>query len=331
MLKKTDNRFSTVLLKRLCIFSGEDYQVMKESDQGLIVRFAVIGLFVAFIFLLCFYSTYFAFTQILDDSIGSIMVGLFFALMITNIYLLLLYTLSKNSFPANNTIIGKVASRGVRLLFVSFIALIISKPIEVRLYENILDKEVREYKAGAVEKFTKTTDTLHEREVANMRYLISHSQALNSTNTTELVDFYNAQIRQKEKQRDKAIETATLKIWTANFFLQKVVFLVKNHSESWFITLLCILIFLTPATLKNLLGTKASYNQLKKDIELRLVLEEYEIFKKNYTSIFENKFGLKFTWRERFADPPFNTIPIHTSIDYRTQEDLISQLYDGRK
>lgn len=86
---------------RLLIFSGEDKQIIElTNDEYTKNAFAKIGFFVIIIFVFCWVSAILFVSHLFENSIIlSIIVGLIWGVLITNLYLLLLYTISPAILP----------------------------------------------------------------------------------------------------------------------------------------------------------------------------------------------------------------------------------------
>ena len=84
----------------LCFFSGEDDFIIRKCNAKIQIAFAAIGTFVIFIFIACWFSASLFTSHIFNDQRWvSIPIGIFWALLITNLYLLLLYTISPAMLP----------------------------------------------------------------------------------------------------------------------------------------------------------------------------------------------------------------------------------------
>ena len=164
------------LSRILCTFSGDDYSIISQSDKTIQNRFMAIGGFVTAIFAVCFISCYFTFTQLFQNYFIGIPIGLFFSYMITNIYLLLLYTLSKNSFPNNTDKASQLFSILIRVIFICFIAVIVSKPIETIIFKVPLKIDIAEYKQLQIQKYIQTTNKYFNNEIQKMKFEISQKE-----------------------------------------------------------------------------------------------------------------------------------------------------------
>jgi hypothetical protein len=155
-MNKTINSFRLFL----CTFSGEDNFIIKKCSIAIQIRFALIGVFVIAIFIGCFTSAYEFFNSLFQGNFFiSFPIGIIWALLVTNMYLLLLYTVSpailptkKNKNGINNNFF--TASMFFRISFMSLLAIIIAQPLNVIIFnssiQNILQKHIREEKTKMV-------------------------------------------------------------------------------------------------------------------------------------------------------------------------------------
>jgi hypothetical protein len=140
--------------------SGDDLSIIEKCKFSTRARFTWIGILVFLVFSICFISCYFAFKQLFQNNYIGIPIGIFFSWMITNIYLLLLYTLTKSSLPYAKSKLTRTISVTIRVFFVIFIAIIISKPIESLLFNNRLNFEIDSFKTKKLAEYTLSTEEL---------------------------------------------------------------------------------------------------------------------------------------------------------------------------
>jgi len=338
----------------LCTFSGDDYSIISQCDKTIQNRFKAIGGFVTAIFALCFISCYFTFTKLFQNYFIGIPIGLFFSYMITNIYLLLLYTLSKNSFPCKTDRVAQLFSISIRVVFICFIAIIVSKLIETLLFSMPLESEIESYKQEQIDKYRKSTAEYFDAETKNLKLIIEKQKSLYGNAETSQIVNYEKLLQKKEIQKDELISSMTNLVRNSNYYIQSIVILNTKYKTCWLITVFTMFIFLFPAYLKNFLGEQSFYYETKRTIENRLVKEEYDIFKRRYKELLINKiisemqYPLQYDeknilkkmvnihnstirniqFSEPFIDAPFNTIRKRDERAFLKEDDLISDLYN---
>ncbi len=313
----------------LWILSGEDYRIIKQCHKKAQILFGSIGLFVLLIFLLCFTSSYFSFLKIFDNSTIGIPLGLFFAWMLTNIYLLLLYTLAKDVLPNNHNPKARVLSLTLRLALVTFIAVIMSKPLEILIFQDIIEKDLSEFKIDKLEKYTTLTESYYEREFQNLERTINGLKTVNSDNSEQDLKYYQNLIRQKIDAKNTALTEMERRIDQSTYYVQSLIILTDKYPQSWFITLIVILLFLTPALTKNIVAKESMFNKRKRIIHTQMIDSHYLLFKQLYSNTlqqFADMEKVKFSYQEDYLDPPYNSKPKEKPKQYQ-QEDLKSIIY----
>jgi hypothetical protein len=317
------------LKKILITLSGDDYSIIYNQKSNQIKnRFMAIGGFVAAIFALCFISSYFTFTKLFHNQTIGIIIGLFFSYMITNIYLLLLYTLSKNSFPSSADKVSKYCSIFVRVIFICFIAIVVSKPIETIIFSSKLKDEIEMFKEEKRIKYTTSTTDYFNLEIDNLNSIIAKQNTLNGGNQNQL-NQYITLLHKKIQQKKDLIDSMTFRINDSKYYIQSILILNTKYQSCWFITLFTILIFLFPAYLKNFLAVQSSYYETKRTIENRLVMDEYASFKARYNLLFQDNLDRNIQFSESYIDPPFNTRRKTNEREILKEDDLISDIYNA--
>jgi ABC-type multidrug transport system fused ATPase/permease subunit len=317
------------LSRILCTFSGDDYGIIRKSDRAIQNRFKAIGGFVTVIFALCFISCYFTFTKLFQNYFIGIPIGIFFSYMITNIYLLLLYTLSKNPFPCKTDKAAQLFSISVRVVFICFIAIIVSKPIETILFSMPLEDEIKNYKQEQIDKYKKSTSEYYDAETKNLKLIIKKQKNLYDNAETSQIGNYEKLLKKKELQKDELIASMIKLVSNSNYYIQSIVILNTKYRTCWLITLFTMFVFLFPAYLKNFLGEQSFYYETKRTIENRLVKEEYASFKARYNLLFQEHLNQNIQFSEPFIDAPFNTIRKRDEREFLKEDDLISDLYNA--
>lgn len=150
----------------LCLLSGEDYTIINDSvvNPKVRVQFGYIGVCVLLIFVVAFYSCWHFIYKLFNENLFiAFPIGIFWGLMITNIYLLLLYTITPSLLKGKERgpkggITGELkdislsvfVSSGFRVGFVILIAIIVAQPWLITLNsENVkehLDKHIQLYR-----------------------------------------------------------------------------------------------------------------------------------------------------------------------------------------
>lgn len=161
------NKATNRLRLFFCTFSGEDDYIIRECKPRIQISFALIGLFVMLVFAGCWVSASSFMAELFEGSSKwlSIPIGIVWALLIANMYLLLLYTVSPTLLPVakKKSRKGKIRKMVVeapeekaksaftpsfifRISFISLIAIIIAQPLNVLLLSAFSEKSLFNYK-----------------------------------------------------------------------------------------------------------------------------------------------------------------------------------------
>jgi hypothetical protein len=311
----------------LCSLSGDEYRIITNCGEKQIKhRFVTIGFFVALIFLLCFISSYFTFTKLIKNDFVGVFIGLFFSMMITNIYLLLLYTLSKTTLVSNANRIAKYFSLGIRFVFIGFISLLISKPIETMIFSKSLKNDIIQFKKEQVAKYSESTQKYFDLETKNIKLIIERQKT--SFASIDNLNRYEKLLDKKNQQKEDLIISMKKLVYSSNYFTYSIIVLNTRYPQCWLFTSVILFIFLFPAYLKHSLDEQSIYYNIRKEIESNLVIDEYTNFKKQYAQIHLDKFKMNLNVSELFIDPPFNTIRKVDQRKFLNEDDLISDLYN---
>lgn len=324
----------------LHILSGDDRSIISQCSSQTQNKFALIGIFVALAIILSFISVTGAFTHFFDFMFFDILIGVFFAFLIANLYLLLLYTLSKNLLPHKESKGAKWVSFALRVTFISIFALIVSKPIELVFFNEKLEADIELYKDMQYKTSAIVIESIYLQPLKDLEF----AKKMGDVDA----DF---EIARKIQEKSTSLNNLKDKINSTDFYIQKIRILSYIYPETWFVTFLVILVFLTPIFIKYFFATKMEFYQMKKEIETRIVLDEYIVFKSRYKSIWE-KFveGVKSKPAEyryarinlvlaeikekhcefevNYVDPPFNTVRKIDERNFLAQDNLKEELYD---
>lgn len=312
----------------LCSLSGDEYKIITNCGEKQVKhRFVTIGFFVALIFILCFISSYFTFTKLIKNNFVGVFIGLFFSMMITNIYLLFLYTLSKITLVNNADRIAKYFSLGIRFVFIGFISLLVSKPIETIIFSKSLEHDIFKYKKEQVEKYSESTQRYFDLETRNIKLIIEKQSR--SFASIDNINKYKKMLDKKNQQKEDLIISMKNLVYSSNYFTYSITVLNTRYPQCWLFTSVILFIFLFPAYLKNRLDEQSIYYNIRKKIEAQLVIDEYNNFKKQYAQIHLDKFKMDLNVSELFIDPPFNTIRKVDQRKFLNEDDLISDLYNA--
>lgn len=321
------------------ILSGDDRSIIRQCSIKTQNRFALIGALVACIIVVSFISVTGAFVHFFDFILFDIAVGAFFALMLANIYILLLYTLSKNLLPHISSKGARWISIALRMAFISVFAMIVSKPFELLLFSQFLEKDIKTHKQNEYAAGEAVINSLYEKSFHDLERLIE----LGDASAT-------ATLATKQTERVETLLRLQKQIDASDYYLQQIKILNSNYLFTWLFTAIMIVLFLSPVYFKFLMEEESEFYQKKKKIERQIVLDEYASFKARYKSFWKGFFQdlevhppdknarmnvvlaeiiqKSYEFEVVFADPPFNTIRKKDPRNFLEQSSLKEELYD---
>lgn len=321
------------------ILSGDDRSIIRQCSKKTQNRFALIGALVACVIVVSFISVTGAFIHFFDFILFDIAIGACFALMMANIYILLLYTLSKNLLPHISSKGARWISISLRIAFIAVFAMIVSKPLELLLFSPLLENDIEIHKQNEYKSGEAVINSLYDRSFNELERLIQLGDAsaasILATKKTERVET----LLQLQKQ-----------IESSDYYLQQIRILNSKYLFTWLFTLIMIVLFLAPVYFKYLMEEENEFYQKKKKIEAQIVLDEYASFKARYKAFWKGFFQdlevrppgknekmnvvlaeiiqKNYEFEVVFADPPFNTIRKKDPRDFLEQSSLKEELYD---
>jgi hypothetical protein len=256
--------------------------------------------------------------------------------MMANIYILLLYSLSKNLLPHISSKGARWISISLRIAFIAVFAMIVSKPLELLLFSPLLENDIvihkqNEYKVGEA-----VVKSLYDKSFIELERLI------------QLGDYSAASIlATKKTERVETLLKLQKQIEASDYYLQQIRILNSKYLFTWLFTLI---LFLAPVYLKYLMEEENEFYQKKKKIETQIVLDEYASFRLRYKAFWKGFFQdlevrppnknermnvvlaeiiqKNYEFEVVFEDPPFNTIRKKDPRDFLEQSSLKEELYD---
>lgn len=310
--------------------SSGDWVIIEQCAKGTQRLFLIVGIWVLLLFGITLVSTFYAFEQIFHDTAVDMAIALFFGFAIFNIYLFLLMTLTKNVLPHvryGETTLSLIG----RVLFLAFLAVIISKPLEEYIFRDQLNAMVANYKAGLIDSVETSVNAYYDKEIQAIENDIKRQKGLHAEGSLDLVSNLNRLNSKKTSlagRRNKELAMGKAQILEATFFMQRIRFLVGNKPLSYLVSLLMIILFVLPVYVKFRIRDSQDYFALKEKYETELVVSEYENFKRSYSELFQREFAVEVTFQEKFKDPPFNTEPSIRYPSIGSESDFLKDLYN---
>lgn len=121
--------------------SGADTDILKTCSKGEQNKYAGIGATVFFTAVMAFIASAYALFTVFDNSYASIFFGLIWGLLIFNLDRFIVSTIKKT-----NSIKSEFLQATPRIILAVIIAIVISKPLEMKLFEKEIDQVLLEEK-----------------------------------------------------------------------------------------------------------------------------------------------------------------------------------------
>ena len=300
--------------KLLVRLAGENYQAYRKCNDNTRLRIRSTGILVLVIFTLSFLSCMEAFTEFFHSIWIGLTIGLFFGWVVTNMYLFLLYTLTRNVLVPENIKAHSRLSLALRVGTVAFLAIVVSKPIEHFLFKNQVKTQLVIYKTEAFDKLAQSINTSYSRRIA---------QAIESDKPALL------------KQRAYEINRMEKLVLNNEYYFKSIGFLNKKPLM-WFISFLFIVLFCYPVILKRNIALNSIYYLDKEKTYKKIVDDNYTEFKSSYILTVQhwlndiNKLQPKNKEEailyEAYLDPPYN-FNKKTQVSSNKSEDLFLEKF----
>lgn len=301
------------IIKFIWKLAGSDAVILESSEKETQNRFTLIGCVVAFICLLCFISSYQMSSMLFENHIIVLTISFFFALLIFNLYRLLLITLAKNLLPHNSDKKSLIISLILRMIFIVFLSFIVAKPIETIIFSTHLNRKVETYKYELRQDFENQLDSFYYQRIKDAKYIS------------------DAELNKTLDEKKKAINWYKSLLKESEFLLYRVKYMTTSSPLGWALTFVVISIFLLPAWLKYRTREATYYYKEKGNIEKELILNEYDHFRQHYSSILKNITGKNISFTENYIDPPFNTVRKSNDRNILKKGNLIKWIKAQRK
>jgi hypothetical protein len=306
------------MINLLFILLGFDKEILKskEGGSGIITSFTFLYIL---ILSLSLYACYYAGYLLSDNVFSALLVSLFLTYIIHNMYRLIIAT----SYEGNNLTTRKevykyISGKGFLVIILS---IFISSSLCVSVFDSEINIELKKYKSNLSSDYEKLLSSTYGNQIAELNKAFYDEKEfnllINKNNNINDSLVLQENLIQIEQLKQFKRETLNSSILASNFFIQKII-IISNHSKFWLITIMIIMFFLLPLYIFNSSAYFLDYQLTIESNNNKLVLAEYNNFKKTYVNLLSVNSGQDITINERYEDPPFNTIAIN-------REDMILQ------
>lgn len=295
---------------------GGEYELMQKAGGTVLFKFYLSAIAVVAIAGISFLSLLYAVELLFHKVIVEILLSLFLSSLFVLLFIFIVNTFTKDVRQRSLLNFSNVT----RLVFVMFIGFIISKPIEVFFYRNVIEPHVEHHKTTLIKGHI---DKIHQLFEDDLNKLFNSKRKYESINTSG--DF-NTDISQINEQIDilgqkkaNLAAASVFRIEHGAYFIYRIKVISGNYAGSWLISLVVMALFLLPVFLIYSISADEEYFKRKHAQERKMVEKTYQAFTQKYSEIFLDRYGLQVDLYSKYEDPPFNTLlkksPVCRSAD----------------
>lgn len=246
----------------------------------------------------------------------------FISIFIINLYIFILHNISPNLLPNNATNTSNFFESLLKLGFLIFLAITISKPIEIFIFKDnaAFQRALEDFKDQKLDDFK---INLSELSAERLNVL---DDLYNRSNTNIEREQYKKAFENIIENNSQRVDQIALSIENSFFFIEKTKILF-NIKESKYVTFFISFLFILPWFLKIILRNNNPYYELKKDIEMRMIKEDYAAFIGHKNSLLHRFKDYRFNIPPKYLDPPFNTKLIRDNTIMNSSKKLIEKIY----
>jgi hypothetical protein len=309
------------MLKWLWIFSGDDYRIIADCNRTIKFKFAIIGGVVLFLILLSLLSVQIAIESLFHSAIIGVLIGSFFAMVLSILYILLLQTLSYNLLPhiKPRTIEN---SRWLRYVFIVFMAVIISKPIEYQILKSETVEITNNIKSEQLVELTQVIQKIEQAQLVHIE------KELNSEHLSNKVKAeYQLMKKEIKDEKERDLAEAIELVSNSRYFIKGMERLHEKQPLIWGISLITVFLFLLPMLIKLSIPRNSDYIKQKEEMERRIVDNHYNLIKEIYAKLFWEKHKRFAKLHETHVDSPYNTKKAEKKTKTLKQSDLVELIY----
>ena len=278
------------------------------------------------------YGFYYAMYETTGNAVISSVIGLFFGLLMLNLYRLFFSIISTRYRPKSNflQIANSVVKRGYILII---LAAFESKSLETRLLSGTLDKHLTNWKFELLENYKNTLDLNVDSErqeiYSDYRRKISDDILFGRNPELNLKEYEHqrdAALRFVDSKLEKRILAINKEIQSSSFFITRLRLLAERIKVSWLITIMTVILFVYPVYLFLFNPLFIEYARSYEAHNREKVISEHSAFVEEYNKLFENFRQEGVVWEELYVDPPFNSLKNPREYDVLKKGSLVNWL-----
>lgn len=313
---------------------GAEYEIMKRSESGVLVKFYISAISLLAILIISILSIFYAMKMLFNMLHIEVLMAGFVSLLFVSIYVFMLNIFSKEETKTSGQETGQPIRQRrpgfsdlVRIIFIILMAFLISKPVEVFLFQESLVAKVGNHKQVLLKQYETKVLALNKPDRDHLDSTINlYKNQLSNYNSPTLeamIANETQKLNSLVKKEGDMIAIAANKINGSSFFIYRCQ-LVSGIGLAWAICALVISLFLLPFILIYTISPDDAYYRFKRMSESRIILEEYRAFLVKYSHLFLRKYQEDISHFSDFEDPPFNKVR-KAKGQYQVQEDFLKK------
>lgn len=241
---------------------------------------------------------------IANEPVIIVVISLLLFFGISAMYRLLMTTFSSDRLPHTAEISKFNSSILVSFFFLIFMSLLVAKPLELILFQNGISEYLVEYRLAKSKSFLDNNLAYLDQEIElvenKLNPHLSYSLELEKTAFRKRLN----ELCQKRQQYINDFEFANA---NSKDILARFQLLYEHFKESWWISLVVLILFLIPF-LAKITWLKTGTYQLKCDNnDYELILSSFFHCQSRYKNIFQSSYQVEVSLYDDYYDPPFNT------------------------
>lgn len=312
------------MIKLCADFLGLDLSFLLKKDFSVVYR---VSLIIISILIISLVSMIYGLEMALDNLLLAVPVSFFVVFIIYNFYRLIFSIIEGElEFNTNYLDISKfIFKRGFVLILIS---IFVSKSFQTLVFSEQVSNYLDSYKKGLLIDYNKQLDKSFGKEIESIiisyESKIDFEQSIGVDNYFTLTKEKDSLINLIQLEIDKERLEINNAISDSNFFITRISLLSSKMPFSWLFTLIIVIIFMSPIFIFVTNTSFKNYDRLSREINNKIILEHYDYFKNKYFELMKKSTDLEIAYEEKYQDPPYNSIKIHSSEKYLKKGSLIT-------
>ena len=290
--------------KSLINLVGVEHTLLRKAGRKVLLRFYTAALVIIGIAFFSIVSVFYLVELMFHNRVAEVLLSVLLTALFILMYIFLILTISNNAGGRAVFSISNITRTG----FVIFMAAMLSKPVELLIFRKSINRKLGEFREQVKSDHSNKIRVQYSREMALLERKLDNYESINGErNFDEQIASLHTKIDRCTREQNELIRKTVEKVERADFVIQQLKILHKDHPWTWIFTLLVVLVYLLPGYLIFSISMDQSYYPIKEEYERKIISREYGVFLKKYSEIFSTRFGIQVEFYTKYEDPPFNT------------------------